>query len=195
MQIVLATESDAPALGELITESFRDLDLTGWLVDDLEDWWKIGPHYLEREVRDAIACGVVYTLPDLSAALVAFDHAVEPEPTPERESWLRDLTGPYFERFARFEAAFLSAHPHQSHYYGAYLAVRPTEQNNGAATLLLNHHHQVLDELGRDAYGEASSKRLVGFFGARDYTPLGPPVVLDGQELLQPMWRTARRPG
>ncbi|GGU81489.1 GNAT family N-acetyltransferase [Lentzea flava] len=195
MQIVTATSSDAPAIGELIATSFRQLACSRWLVKSREDWERIGPLYFEREVRDAIANGVVYTVPDLSAALVAFDHVVEPESPPERESWLMEITGPYFERFARFEAAFAAAHPRKPHHYGAHIAVRSTERNKGVASLLLDHHHQVLDDLGRAVYAEASSKRLEHFFARHGYAPIGSPVVLDGEELLQPVWREARRPG
>jgi hypothetical protein len=195
VQIVSATESDAPAIGELIAASFGKLDASRWLVNDQDDWEKIAPRYFEGQVRDAIANGVVHTVPDLSAAVVVFDYTVEPESTPEREIWLKEITGPYFDRFVRFEASLAAGHPSKPHQYGALVAVRSTGRNEGVGSRLLDHHHRVLDERGQNGYGEASSKRLEIFFARHGYTPLGPPITLDGQELLQPMWREARRTG
>jgi GNAT superfamily N-acetyltransferase len=194
LQIITASESDAPELADLIAQSFGNLACSRWLVKNRDDWAKIGSQYFERDIRDAISNGAVYTVADLSAALVAFDHAIEPEPTPERESWLAEITGPYFERFVRFESALAAAHPGKPHHYGADIAVRSTGRNKGVASLLLDHYHQVVDDRGQDVYAEASSERLERFFSRRGYTPLGSPMVLDGEKLLQPMWRDARRP-
>jgi len=195
VKVITAKEDDAPAIGALIAESFAELDYARWLVDDPDDWRKIAPRYFEAEVRHAVARGVVYTVSDLSAAVVVFDGNAEPEPASERERWLEDTTGPYHDRFARFEAALLAPRPSKPHRYGSLVAVRSTGRGKGAGSLLLDHHHRVLDERGQDVYGEASSKKLEGFFARHGYTMLGPPVTLDGQELVQPMWREARRPG
>ena len=86
MEIVNASEGDAPALGELVADSLGHLPLARWLVTDPDDWEKIAPRYFESEIRDAVATGVVYTFADLSGAVVVFDHRDKHEPAPERES-------------------------------------------------------------------------------------------------------------
>ncbi|ANN15917.1 hypothetical protein SD37_09860 [Amycolatopsis orientalis] len=71
--------------------------------------------------------------------------------------------------------------------------MRSTDRNKRAGSRLLDHHHRILDERGQDVYGEASSKELVGFFARHGYSKLGQPVTLDRQDLVQPIWREARR--
>ncbi|MEU3766213.1 hypothetical protein AB0E55_14235 [Amycolatopsis keratiniphila] len=194
MQIVNATEGDAPAIGELIAESFEYLDVARWLIDDRDEWKRIAPRYYEAEVRDAMANGAVYTFPDLSAALVMFNGEAEHEPDSVRQRWLEKTTGPYHNRFARLEKALLERQPSRPHQHGAYVAVRAGERSKGACALLLDHFHRILDERGQDLYCEAASKNLEGFFARHGYTSFGPPVTLDGQDLVHPIWREACRP-
>lgn len=194
VQIVNATQSDAPAIGELVAESFAQLDLARWLIDDQDDWKRIAPRYFEAEVRDAVANGAVYTFPDLSAALVMFNGDATHEPDSDREKWLKEITGPYHDRFVRLEKALQERRPSRPHQYGAIVAVRAGDRSKGACSLLLDHFHRILDERGQDLYCEAASKNLEGFFARHGYTTFGPPVTLDGRELVHPIWREACRP-
>ncbi|WP_340684037.1 hypothetical protein LCL61_37025 [Amycolatopsis coloradensis] len=45
-------------IGELIADSFGQLDLEHWLADDQDDWKRNAARYFEAGVSDAVTSGV-----------------------------------------------------------------------------------------------------------------------------------------
>ena len=70
----------------------------------------------------------------------------EPGPA-DYEARLASLTGPWTERFARFDAVLDRCHPvGVPHHYLAMIAVRPDRQGAGIGASLLRAYHQEMDK-------------------------------------------------
>jgi len=133
-------------------------------------------------VEHAMADGLVHTTPGRDAAALWIPLGPQlPEPPDGYDEHLAEITGPWVERFAAFDAE-LDAHHLTGieHHHLAILAVRSDRQGQGIGTALLDAHHTVLDEKGIAAYLEASDERTRGIYLRHGYDDYGTPIELPG---------------
>ncbi len=78
----------------------------------------------------------------------------------------------------------------EPHWWLAFLGVLPAHQHRGYGHLLL--HHATTWQHDHPAYLEATSRKLVAFYGHRGYHTTGP-VTVEGGPRMHPMTRPGRQ--
>lgn len=188
-----ATEADLDILSQVIADAFADLAPSRWLVADPATRRAIFPGYFRLCLEDALARGVVHTVPDRTAAALWLPAGTPGDPAgpADYHARLAALAGPWTERFLAFDATLDHHHPAGvRHHHLAILAVRPDRQGRGAGTGLLRAYHAALDRgPGVPAYLEASGPRTRRLYRRHGYTDHGPPIRLPRGPLMYPMWR------
>ena len=159
--VVLANETCADVLSDVIADAFFDLDVSKWLIPDPAARRQIYPRYFEMYVEHALPDGIALTTPDQAAVALWLPAGEQPAPPPKGYGErLAAVTGPWVDRFRAFDQEMDRRHPAGfTHHYLAILAVRPDRQGQGLGTLLLRTHHAALDREGIPAYLEASNMR------------------------------------
>jgi GNAT superfamily N-acetyltransferase len=193
--VVLADDTCAGVLSQVIADAFFDLEVSKWLIPDPVARRQVYPRYFGLYVEHALADGIVLTTPDQAAVALWLPVGEEPAgPPDDYDERLAEVTGPWADRFRAFDAELERRHPAGSaHHHLAILAVRPDRQGHGLGTALLHAHHAALDHDGLPAYLEASSMRSRRLYLAHGYQALGGPIFLPGAALF-PMWRPPASP-
>jgi GNAT superfamily N-acetyltransferase len=180
--IVRAGEADIGVLSQVIADAFFTLAPCQWLIGDQAARRAIFPGYFRMYVEHAMADGLVHTTPARDAAALWLPLGPQlPEPPDGYDEHLAQITGPWVERFAAFDAELDDHHlTGVEHQHLAILAVRPDRQGQGTGTALLDAHHAVLDERGTAAYLEASDERTRSIYLRHGYADYGTPIQLPG---------------
>ncbi|WP_173078244.1 GNAT family N-acetyltransferase [Phytohabitans rumicis] len=128
------------------------------------------------------------------AAAVWYDYSHFGTSAIVQQDWDALLTaacGVHAERFRLLDATFASYRPAVSHFYLAWIGVRPDRQGVGLGSALLAHRHADLDDVAIPSYAVAPShacRRLFARHGYQDgrkipfYLPANGPAMW-------PMWR------
>jgi len=184
--IVRAGEADIEVLSQVIADAFFPLAPCEWLIPDQAARRQIFPGYFRMYVEHAMADGLVHTTPGRDgAALWILTGPQLPGPPDGYDEHLAQITGPWVERFAVFDAELDDHHlTGLAHHHLAILAVRPDRQGQGTGTALLDAHHAVLDQEGIVAYLEASDERNRGLYLRHGYTDYSAPIELPPSSLL-----------
>ncbi len=180
--IVRAREADIGVLSQVIADAFFPLAPCQWLIPDQAARRDIFPGYFRMYVEHAMADGLVHTTPGRDAAALWIPLGPQlPCPPDGYDEHLAQITGPWAERFAVFDAELDAHHlTGTEHHHLAILAVRPDLQGHGTGTALLDAHHAVLDEQGTAAYLEASDERTRSIYLRHGYADYGTPIQLPG---------------
>jgi GNAT superfamily N-acetyltransferase len=180
--VVRAGEADIGVLSQVIADAFFPLAPCQWLIDDQAARRDIFPGYFRMYVEHAMADGLVHTTPARDAAALWLPLGPQlPGPPDGYDEHLAEITGPWVERFAIFDAELDDHHlTGVEHHHLAILAVRPGRQGQGTGTALLDAHHAVLDEQGMTAYLEASDERTRRIYLRHGYADYGTPIQLPG---------------
>jgi GNAT superfamily N-acetyltransferase len=192
VQLVPARAEQADELGHLIAVAFAELKISSWLVDEPMERLHTMDGQFAMVVRHAVDHGQVTTTADASAVAVwlpvLLHHPIPQIPDYDRR--LAAICGPYLDRFISLDQAMHAHHPHEPHWYLAFLAVHPCRQGHGIGSALLAAGHQLLDRDGLPAFlhaGDRHSRRLYLRHGYTDHGapfPVGPDAPL-----MWPMWR------
>jgi GNAT superfamily N-acetyltransferase len=196
LAVVLADDTCAGVLSQVIADAFHDLAVSAWLIPDEAARCQIFPRYFGLYVEHALADGIVLTTPDQAAVALWLPVAEEPAAPPDwYDERLAQVTGPWVDRFRAFDAELERRHPAGfAHHHLAILAVRPDRQGQGLGTALLRAHHAALDRDGVPAYLEASNLRSRRLYRAEGYQDHGGLLFLPGAAMY-PMLRPPRPGG
>jgi GNAT superfamily N-acetyltransferase len=194
--IVRAGEADIGVLSQVIADAFFPLAPCRWLIGDQAARRAILPGYFAMHLQHAMADGLVHTTPARDAAALWLPAGPQPPQPPEGyHEHLAQITGPWAQRFAAFDAELDAHHlTGVAHHHLAILAVRPGRQGQGTGTALLNAHHAVLDGKNTVAYLEASDERTRRIYLHHSYADYGTPIQLPGGPHMFPMTRRPSRP-
>src|SRR5260221_6746844 len=131
-------------------------------------------------VEHAMADGLVHTTPGRDAAALWIPLGPQlPCPPDGYDEHLAQITGPWAERFAVFDAELDAHHlAGTEHHHLAILAVRPDRQGHGTGTALLGAHHAVLDEQDMLAYLDASDELTRRIYLRHGYVDHGTQIQL-----------------
>lgn len=189
--VVRADVDAVDRVSALIALAFHELPATRWLVPEEAERPRRLKGNFRIFVEYAFEHGHVEVTSDGSAAAVWLHHnGSELPPPPDYDERLIFVTGPHLKRFRILDALFDANHPHDVvHHHLAFLAVDPSQHNQGIGGRLMSEHHERLDEAGIGAYLEASSpeaRRLYLRYGYRDH---GDPFYLPDGPPFWPMWR------
>ena len=192
-----AREDEIDAVSALIALSFDPLDASAYLVPPLSDQQRISSRYFALHARHALDCGRVEVIDDgdlLSAAAVWFDFTRDVPEIPDYERRLADLAGPYLTRLQALDTLFGEHHPHEPHWWLAFLAVEPRCQSNGLGSALLKHGHATMDADGVPQYLEASNHHSAWLYRRHGYRDMNVCSIHlpDGTPFFR-MWRSAAK--
>jgi GNAT superfamily N-acetyltransferase len=184
--IIPASDADIEVLSQVIADAFFPLAPCQWLIPDRAARRDNFPGYFRMYVEHAMADGLVHTTPDRDAAALWIPLGPQlPSPPDGYDEHLAEITGPWVERFAVFDAELDAHHlTGAEHHHLAIIAVRPDRQGQGTGTALLNAHHTVLDEQGTAAYLEASDERTRGIYLRHGYMDCGTPIELPARSFV-----------
>ncbi|HWA03668.1 MAG TPA: GNAT family N-acetyltransferase [Rhizomicrobium sp.] len=190
-----ASNADAPALARLFTAAF--------LADPVFDW--IARPGAKRAAgmerfffwllrTRAIPFGEVWTGEGAAAAWIPPGAQSSPGGFLEQVAllpmFLRLCGLPRMGRGSAMGAAMEKNHPHERHFYLAFIAVAPRLQGLGLGSALLEANLKAIDVAGTPAYLENSNPRNTrlyerhGFTARRNIAPAGAPPMIA-------MWRPA----
>ncbi len=193
--IIQAGPADTSTVADLVAEAFHPLDASQWLVPDPEARRAVMAGQFALIVEHALSYGQVDLLADGTGAAVWFDRT-EPIPAPaDYDQRLNAACGEPADRLRTLDALFETHHPGEPHHHLAMLAVAGDQQGTGRGTLLLRHHHEILDRRGIPAYLEAAGVRSASLYHREGYRPRGEPFCLPNEAFFYPMWRAPVRPG
>jgi GNAT superfamily N-acetyltransferase len=184
--IVRAGETDIEVLSQVIADAFFPLAPCQWLIGDEAARRDIFPGYFRMYVEHAMADGLVHTTPARDAAALWIPLGPQlPGPPDGYDEHLAQITGPWVERFAVFDAELDDHHlTGVEHHHLAILAVRPDRQGQGIGTALLDAHHAALDQNRITAYLEASDEGTRSIYLRHGYADYGTPIQLPGDSLV-----------
>ena len=184
--IIRAGQADIEVLSQVIADAFFPLAPCQWLIPDQAARREILPGYFRMHVKHAMADGLVHTTPARDAAALWIPTGPQlPGPPDRYHEHLAQITGPWAERFAVFDAELDDHHlTGLEHHHLAILAVRPDRQGQGTGTALLDAHHDVLDQEGIAAYLEASDQRTRRIYLRHGYVDYSAPIELPPSSLL-----------
>jgi GNAT superfamily N-acetyltransferase len=186
-----ATPDDVNQLGQLIADTFAELQQNLWLVPDAHARRQVFPAYFALQVELGVDAGVVYTTPGRDAVAVWLPVAGAVPTLPDYDARLAQIVGRWIDRFRTFEAALGDHHPvRQRHEFLAFLAVHPSRQGSGLGSRLMAHHHRLLDEQSLPAYLEAANPRSADFYRRHGWRRHADPFrAASGGPAMHPMWR------
>jgi ribosomal protein S18 acetylase RimI-like enzyme len=191
-----AGDGDADALSHLLASAFLDDPVFDWIA-------RRGPKRVEamREfflwllrVR-AIPFGEVWTSEGVTAVWIPPDAPASPGGFFEQLRLLPmffRLCG--FSRFRRGSAmgeAMEKSHPHERHFYLAFVAVAPRLQGMGLGGALLETNLKHIDTLGVPAYLENSNPKNARLYERLGFVARGNIAPKDAPPMIA-MWRDAR---
>ncbi len=191
--VTQATTTDIGTVAHLIAEAFHSLDAARWLVPDAEQRHAAMAGQFGILIEHALTFGHVHLLADATAAAVWLHNTRPIPPPPEYDQRLARACGVYVDRFRTLDQLFETHHPAEPHHYLAMLAVAPAQQGTGRGTVLLRHHHALLDQQGLPAYLEAAGIRSTSLYRREGYHRYNPPFTLAGTAHFFPMWRHPTR--
>jgi GNAT superfamily N-acetyltransferase len=193
--ITQAAPADVQTVADLVAEAFFPLRASQWLVPDPGARRASMAGQFALIVEHALSFGHIDLLADRTAAAVWFHHTAPISPPPDYDQRLSVACGEHADRFQTLDALFETHHPGDPHHHLALLAVVGDRQGTGRGTLLLRHHHEVLDSQGIPAYLEAAGVRSASLYDREGYRPCGEPFCLPNEAFFYPMWRAPVRPG
>jgi GNAT superfamily N-acetyltransferase len=188
-----ADGDDAPAVVEILAESFHDDPVSGWVFADPARRTAQHRAMFAVFVEFGLSAGRVYRAGDAGAAIWLDPDRIEN--LGERVvAALEDAAGAG-ERFGRIGELMDVRHPSGPHAYLPFIGVVPDQRGRGLGEALLAHHLTVVDGLGLPAYLEASSARSRHLYVRHGYADRGEPIQVPSGPRMWPMWRPAREPG
>ena len=191
--VILAGETCADVLSQVIADAFFDLAVSQWLISDPAARRRIFPGYFRMYVEHALADGIACTTADQAAVALWLPAGGEPAgPADGYDERLAAVTGPWTGRFRAFDQELDRHHPAGFAHHLAILAVRPDRQDQGLGSALLRARHAALDRDGVPAYLEASDLRTRRLYLACGYADHDPPIQLPDGPVMYPMMRQPR---
>lgn len=188
VDILTADLDAAPVAASIIADAFWTLDVSGWLVPEIDQRRAVIERNMLIWTTHAAKYGMIHLTADQSGVAVWFpvnDPPPEPDDYAER---LAEACGPHTERFRKLDEVFEQNHPHEPHHHLAFLAIRPEYQGQGIGTALLNHHHEMYPDVAD--YLEASSWQSRLLYLRHQFDDRGPFYLPDGPPMWS-MWRPA----
>jgi GNAT superfamily N-acetyltransferase len=155
---------DTAEITGLVSDAMWDGPVARWLHPDPMARRRNSPRYFEIFVEHALQHGEVYSTADaedgrMCAVALWFPLTAMIPPPVDYERRIKEVTETAFDRVQQLDAALETDHPLDPHHYLAFLAVRPSAQNRGLGSALLDRHHRRLDQAGLPAYLEANDPR------------------------------------
>ncbi|MEV6299683.1 GNAT family N-acetyltransferase [Actinoplanes sp. NPDC051861] len=178
---------DTAEITELVSDAMWDGPVARWLTPDPMERRRNAPRYFEIFVEHAVQYGEVYGTADDSGRMdgvaLWFPLTSMIPPPMDYERRVKEATEGAIDRVQQLDAALDAEHPLEPHHYLAFLAVRPSKQNRGLGSQLLDRHHARLDRAGIPAYLEANDPRNRDLYLRHGYRvrsvidlPDGPPI-------------------
>jgi len=179
---------DTEEITDLVSEAMWDGPVARWLQPDPVLRRRTSPRYFEIFVEYALQYGEVYSTADaddgrMCGVALWFPLTSMIPPPIDYDRRVKEATESACDRVHLLDAAVEADHPLVPHHYLAFLAVRPTRQNEGIGSALLDRHHARLDRAGLPAYLEANEPRNRDLYLRHGYQvrsviqlPAGPPL-------------------
>lgn len=188
--IVAAGPDEAPVAAAIIADAFASLDVSAWLVPDIEQRQAVVERDMLIWTTHALKHGLISLTVDETGVAVWFPTAT---PVPEPDDYdehLNAACGQWADRFRMLDETFEVHHPHgEPHHHLAFLAVRPGHQGEGIGTALLRHHHEMYPDVAM--YLEASSRESRALYLRHGYLDRGRFTLPEDGPPLWSMWRPA----
>lgn len=191
-----AKDADARPLARLLSAAFLTDPVFDWIArpgrrraEVMEEFffWLLKTRALPLgEVWMSEGVAAVWIPPDAPASPSGFFEQLRLLPL-----FLRLCGLPRFRRGAAMGDAMEKSHPHENHFYLAFIAVAPRLQGLGLGGAMLEANLQAIDAQGAAAYLENSNPKntrlyeRAGFVARRNIAPAGAPPMIA-------MWRGAR---
>ena len=178
---------DTAEITELVVDAMWDGPVARWMHPDPMSRRRKAPRYTEIFVEHAVQYGEVYGTTDDDGRMVAvalwFPLTSMIPPPYDYDRRMKEAMEGSIDRVRHLDAELEAHHPLDPHHYLAFLAVRPSRQNQGLGSGLLNRHHARLDRAGLPAYLEANDPRNRDLYLRHGYQvrsvielPDGPPL-------------------
>lgn len=183
---------DTAEITELVADAMWDGPVARWLHPDPMSRRQNAPRYFEIFVEHAVQYGEVYGTADetgrMAGVALWFPLTSMIPPPLDYDRRLKEATEDAVDRVQQLDAALDANHPLEPHHYLAFLAVRPSRQNRGLGSALLDRHHARLDRAGIPAYLEANDPRNRDLYLRHGYQVRSVIELPDGPPLWT-MWR------
>ncbi|MBT8227898.1 MAG: GNAT family N-acetyltransferase [Dactylosporangium sp.] len=187
--IVGVTDDDVSPIAGMVAEALFPLRAAQWTIPDPERRQITIADTAAVLIEHALRHGHVDLLSDRSAVAVWFHHE-RSIPTPsDLDQRLETAFGRYADRLRAVRQVLATHRPTESHHHLALFAVRPDCQGTGRGTLLLRHHHQILDGCGMPSSTVVTGLRAANLCEREGYRPYTEPFGLPDENLCYPMWR------
>ncbi len=178
--IVPVTAAELTRLSHVLGAAFATDPVSDWLFDGDQDTRH--PGFFHAFLHHAFQTGRVEQTLDGTGVAVWFDNTTPTDPIVDLAfaDRVRDTVGrPH--RWDALHAAMRAAHPAEPHWSLAFLGVLTAHQRKGYGHLLL--YHATTWQSGLPAYLEATSRKLVNYYGRRGYQTTGLIPVENGPYL------------
>ncbi|WP_129311573.1 GNAT family N-acetyltransferase [Streptomyces sp. L2] len=183
-----ATQADLSELTDILTVGFAEDPVFTWMFKTEELYRRVAPAYFQMMAEQALNAGQAY-LADGKGVLIG-----QPSSTVDSDAeWnaagqqkVRNTCGECADNALAYLNAARDNHPmDKPHWYGEYLAVRPSYRNEGIGVLLLRHNFK---EQGMAFYLESTKQRNTDTYSRLGFTATRSYKVADGVEMTS-MWR------
>jgi GNAT superfamily N-acetyltransferase len=192
-----ATAHDLDEVTAVYAEAVWDEAVATWMIPDEERRHALGRSSAFRQYLGAqLANGALIVAGGSELAGVSVwarvdgSDAADDDPD-EVIATVREIYGPYADRFVEVMVSTASAHPSDRPYlYLQQMAVLPIHRGRGLGSAMLRHGLQMADNDGLATYLEASTTRNRALYARHGFVDYGPPIQLShGGPRLQPMLR------
>lgn len=185
-----AYKADSAWMAAVLAEAFFTNPLSVWAVPDPARRAEVLAALFPLVVEDCMASGYPLVTTDGASVALWFDRTQGPVkgPTPMPDG-VREICGPWADRFQAIDDAFAGLEPRGAHFYLAFLGTHPQAQGGGNGRLLLDHHHGYLAGLGTATYLEASSPDNRRLYQRAGYTDMSSQRIRHTGPQFWPMWR------
>ena len=184
--VVPTVGAELPRLSHLLAAAFATDPVSDWLFDGEQD--ARHPAFFRAFLELAGRAGRVEQTFDGTGVAVWIDNTG----THDIAAWehfearLRDAVAGHERRWEALDTAMRAAHPTGPHWWLAFIGVLPGHGRRGRGGELLRHAATWVGD--REAYLEATSRRLVAFYRRHGYRAVGQIAVAQGPRLY-PMCR------
>jgi GNAT superfamily N-acetyltransferase len=191
-----AGDADAVPLAQLLTAAFQTDPVFDWIARPGPRRAEVLQEFFLWILRTrAIPCGEVWASEGVTAVWIPPDAPSSPGGFFEQlrlvPMFLRLCGWSRLMRGASIGDAMERGHPHERHFYLAFVAVAPRLQGMGLGGTILEANLKQIDALGEPSYLENSNPKntrlyeRLGFLTRRDIAPAGAPPMIA-------MWRPGK---
>lgn len=198
-----ATLDDLEVVSDALYEAGLDEVVTAWAVSDSTDQEisEFMAGFREEHVAPAIRDNEVLAAKDASGEVLGVALWVDAvgrqefiDKTKELHAAAEATGNRILDRLALVNEKLSVLHPKYPHAFLHGIAVLPSHRGKGVGSVIIDHKLSQVDEAGKTAYLEASTRRSQALYSRLGFAPLGELVGLPhGGPQIQPMLRPASR--